>query len=343
MPQDIKIWEIKGDIELKEVQKTPLDLEKRLEDWIAKDISIVSEDYLIIGRQVVTAFGKLIDLLCLDANGDVVILELKRDKTPRDVVAQALDYASWVNDLSREDILSIAQSYSGFSSSLDEVFKKKFKIDLPETINGEHSIIIVASEIDASTERIVRYLSDKHNVAINVIQFQYHKNSNNEELLSRIFLIKPEIVQSNVIKTSSKRRNNLTVAQLQAIADDNNVGEIYKKIFDGVFPLSDGIHTTQSSVGFLGKNLMQETKKNVFFNLIPTQSDASQGLKFQIYLWRIARYFNTQEQIIEGLLPKNATEWHYSGVLDPEWSGKEGFFKTIKEAEDFIEGLKNRI
>ena len=40
-----------------------------------------------------------IDLLAIDADGNLHVLELKRDKTPRDVVAQVLDYGSWVTTL----------------------------------------------------------------------------------------------------------------------------------------------------------------------------------------------------------------------------------------------------
>jgi len=54
MPQDIKIWEINGQADLREIPKLKLDLEERLEDWIRQDISILSEDYLVIGRQVPT-------------------------------------------------------------------------------------------------------------------------------------------------------------------------------------------------------------------------------------------------------------------------------------------------
>lgn len=40
-------------------------------------------------------------------DGALVLIELKRDRTPREVVAQALDYACWVEKLEAEDIAAI--------------------------------------------------------------------------------------------------------------------------------------------------------------------------------------------------------------------------------------------
>jgi len=57
------------------------------------DIAILNADWLLIGRQVRTGFDKFIDLLALDGDGKVIIIELKRNQTPREVVAQAIDYA----------------------------------------------------------------------------------------------------------------------------------------------------------------------------------------------------------------------------------------------------------
>lgn len=48
--------------------------------------SLLGERLLVIGRQVKTPHGKLIDLLAMDGEGNLHVLELKRDKTPRDVV-----------------------------------------------------------------------------------------------------------------------------------------------------------------------------------------------------------------------------------------------------------------
>jgi RecB family endonuclease NucS len=84
-----------------------MDQESRLEDLLAQDISIASPNWLVFGRQVPTAYGKYIDLLAMDRDGRLIVLELKRNRTPREVVAQLLDYGSWVKDLSDTDIANI--------------------------------------------------------------------------------------------------------------------------------------------------------------------------------------------------------------------------------------------
>src|SRR5437764_5921655 len=81
--------------------------EQRLEDMIVRDPSLLGIDLLVVGRQVVTAYGGFIDVLAVDSDAHVHVLELKRDRTPRDVVAQVLDYGSWVQDLTLADVEAI--------------------------------------------------------------------------------------------------------------------------------------------------------------------------------------------------------------------------------------------
>ncbi len=57
---------------------------------------------MLIGRQEVTGFGR-IDLLAITPYGALVLIEHKCNRTPREVVAQALDYASWVEKLTADD------------------------------------------------------------------------------------------------------------------------------------------------------------------------------------------------------------------------------------------------
>ncbi|MGE7766894.1 hypothetical protein [Peribacillus sp. NPDC096540] len=99
----MNLWKVEQN-KLQEIQKNRLDSEDRLENWIAEDSNILGLDILIIGKQVVTSFGGRIDLIAIKRDGELVLLELKKDRTPRDVIAQALDYASWVKELTTVEI-----------------------------------------------------------------------------------------------------------------------------------------------------------------------------------------------------------------------------------------------
>ena len=81
MPVEHAVWRI-ADVPQRLMEST-LDNEQELEDLILRDTGILSDQWLLIGRQVVTAYNKLIDLLALDASGSLIIVELKRNKTPR--------------------------------------------------------------------------------------------------------------------------------------------------------------------------------------------------------------------------------------------------------------------
>lgn len=82
--------------------------EKRLESILADDISILGlGPLMLLGRQVLTDHGARVDLLALDEGGMLYVIELKRARTPREVVAQVLDYGSWARGLSAESLASV--------------------------------------------------------------------------------------------------------------------------------------------------------------------------------------------------------------------------------------------
>lgn len=188
MSFNIHLWGVENG-RLVALAKERLDNEDRLEEWISQDVSLLGLNLLIFGRQVRTPSGGRIDLLAIDEQGDIVILELKRDKTPREVVAQALDYASWVAALLPIQIEDIAQEY--LKKPLLEAFQEKFGAALPEVVNNDHRIVIVASELDDSSERIVQYLSGRHSLNINVVFFScFHQGK--KEFVGRAWLLDPE-------------------------------------------------------------------------------------------------------------------------------------------------------
>ncbi|MEM3769101.1 MAG: endonuclease NucS, partial [Nitrososphaerales archaeon] len=292
------------DRELVEIPRDRLSFEERLEEWLENDISIISDDLLVIGRQVKTAFEKYIDLLCIKRNGDLVIVELKRDKAPREVIAQILEYASWVDDLSYEEIVNIANNYFRKKGiTFEEAFGRKFgKEQLPDVLNESHEMLIVASDLDDQGERVIRYLSE-YGIRINAVTFNYFKKGE-QEFVARVMLI-PKSAEE-VRKT--KRRYYLTEEELRKIAQENGVGELYSILVKGLELLFDDWGTTLSSVAFIGR---QNGRMNTIFSIVPGQSSQQDGLKFQVYLKRFARYFNIPEAEAENILPQNKREWKF--------------------------------
>jgi hypothetical protein len=118
-------------------------------------------------------------------------------------VAQALDYATWVESLAAEKIIQTYRKFSG-GRSLDEAFKNRFGVELDEDeLNHSHQIIICASELDSATERIVGYLNDK-DIPINVLFFRVFQHGE-DKLLSRTWLLDPTETQENVANTAKAK------------------------------------------------------------------------------------------------------------------------------------------
>jgi len=336
MPEEIRLWRVgEGDC-LQEVEGSRLDLEARLERWLEEDISILSPDLIVIGRQVETDHGGVIDLLCMDPDGDLVIVELKRDKTPREITAQVLDYASWIRDLSHSQVTELANAYLRDHGPLEKRFKDAFDVDLPDTLNDGHGMIVVGSRIDSRTERIIQYLLDEYGVNINAATFCYFQARELGELLGRVFLIDPERVADRVGKPPmSKRQPNLTYEEMEAAAEGAGVGNLYRAAFDGL-ARSFVTKTTRSTAGFKARF---GRSRRVLFNLLPSESSPEQGLCFQAYTVRLAEHLQVDEATVEAALPQNHQPWVYGGASDkdnPGWRGHSGYFRTAEEIETFL-------
>ena len=185
MPIQHAIWKVLTHPE--PLAESSLATEQLLEDMIVAAPRMLSDEWMLIGRQEDTGYGGRIDLLAIAPDGALVLIELKRDRTPREVAAQALDYATWVEKLEAEDIDAIYRRFSNDRSLTDD-FHSRFGQPLDEdSLNHSHQIIIVAASLDDSTERIVEYLS-RRDIPINVLCFQVFNNGD-EQLLSRAWLL----------------------------------------------------------------------------------------------------------------------------------------------------------
>jgi len=182
---------------------TKLASEQELEEMIVARPEIMSEQWMIIGRQEDTGLGGRIDLLAIAPDSSLILIELKRGRTPREVVAQAIDYASWVEALDADKVMRI---YARFKPGADLAtdFKARFEVELDsEVFPGQHQIVIVAAVLDPGSERIVSYLG-KRAIPINVLCFEVFEYGS-EKLIKPTWLRDPMEAQvaSSAVTASS--------------------------------------------------------------------------------------------------------------------------------------------
>lgn len=219
-----KIWVVE-DSSLREMASCTLDYEKRLHEWIKKDISILGSNLLLLGSKVKLNGAEELDLLAIDNEGDLVVIELKKNKTPRDVVAQVLDYASSVAALGEDELDVVVQKQHGESANLQELMEKRFGIYADIEINLRQKIIIVASAIDSSVQRVVKYLA-KNGLDINVMFFSFYRERDME------FLARNMLVEESDVESGARKGRRRDVRFITSLFETGKL-DIGKRVFYG--------------------------------------------------------------------------------------------------------------
>jgi hypothetical protein len=168
-------------------------LEQDLEGWLERNPAAMTDDepVLVIGRQVNTASSGTMDLLAVDSDGRAIIIELKRGPTPRDIIAQALEYAAWVASLNQDEIRQLAQTYLNKlpnRTSFEEAWRQTFgEIEeqgggiIPQ-LNSQQRIIIVTEGGSERITAVARYLRSS-GLDITLLEYRYYRTESGEEIL----------------------------------------------------------------------------------------------------------------------------------------------------------------
>lgn len=220
-----------------------------LENLLEKNPEYFFEDgeIMIIGRQVQTNLSSFIDLLGLDKNGNTIIIELKRDKTPRETLAQLLEYASFVENLDYELLNEIFQEYVGEEISLDNYHQEYFKItgDANVSFNKNTKLVIVAQDITNNIKQTSLYLRKK-GVDIYCIEFKWFQNNALEKMITCDFIIGEETYIKGEVKSKTQLPKVNEITFLESV--DENGKEFFKRIFK--FAESNGLSCRWGSKGF---------------------------------------------------------------------------------------------
>lgn len=205
-----------GFVEYDERSFSETHLEKTMQQWMELNPQALT-DYgglLIIGREVTTDLGAYIDLLGVDREGNLAVVELKRAQTPRETLAQALEYASFVSTLDVDALESLFQSYSGDDGiTLALAHRHFFGLDDQEAVSfgKDQRIVLVAAEISPAIRASAEYLNRK-GVRVTCLEFSYFRSQFGEELLSTDIVVDGEARRSSkhISSASGPRTDRVT-------------------------------------------------------------------------------------------------------------------------------------
>ena len=172
--------------------------EETLHDWLESNPESILEDkdLLIIGREVPTSLGAYIDLLGVDRAGDVVVVELKRAKTPRDTVAQALEYAAFAERLDADQLETIYRSYLNDDSLIfAEHHRQHFELGESDAVafNKDQRIVsmIICQEISPQIKQTAQFLTSK-GVSVTCVEFSFFRTKSGDRLMSQEIVVNGE-------------------------------------------------------------------------------------------------------------------------------------------------------
>jgi len=147
---------------LKAIRLTEEGLRERfdLQEWIVSEPTVLGNDIMVVGKEYILPSGVRLDILGVDRQGNLVIVELKRDKASGGVEWQAIKYASYCSKLTQEDVYELLSNYEGIEAeSAREKLDGFLECD-PETFNEDQRIILVAGAFDSDVVSSVLWLRD---------------------------------------------------------------------------------------------------------------------------------------------------------------------------------------
>ena len=211
---------------------------QHIEEWLRKNPEIMGEELLIIGHEYDDfENNERIDLLAIDKEGNLVVIEVKRDNSGISVDFQALKYVSYMSRRTLKEIIEIYSKYIDDNSlQLDPIqeIMEFLNVDdeslLNDMINNTQRIIIIGKEFDKRVLSVCAWLYE-NGINIKCISIKPYKY-NEEIFIDTNQIIPPEKIEEYYINKKSRTSN-------QEIKSDNKVIKFLSSIVENINSMSN--------------------------------------------------------------------------------------------------------
>ncbi|MXZ39749.1 MAG: DUF91 domain-containing protein [Holophagales bacterium] len=223
--------------------------ERVLEDILVRHRDMLLPDLQLVGRQTLTRVGNP-DLLGVDAEGRLVVVELKRDKLTRKAVAQLLNYGSHLDSLSDQEVVALIERGSG-SHGIEAIadFEDWYsdRVGRPLETLRPLRMVLVGLGADEEARRIVEFLQN-HGVRIDLLTF--HGFSHGETTILAMKAEAPDDGNRRAPPSRPAVSEEDLLRSLRERAEDGGVAALWDDAFRDMRQHSDTHYAKKSGITF---------------------------------------------------------------------------------------------
>jgi hypothetical protein len=279
---------------------------QHLQEWIANCPECLGEELLIIAKEF-DGFDETkerLDLLALDKQGGLVVIENKLDDSGKDVVWQALKYASYCSSLSKSQILKIYQSYLSQNGGGDVMEKLEEFFDEEEfdqvILNAgiDQRIILVAANFRREVTSTSLWLL-QHGIRLQCVRATAFDNGGQLFLNMEQIIPTPEAADYMIgIAEKAQEQQNTERSQIQSVRMRlqfwekllAGLGEAGIDLFSSVNPSKEHWLATGSGVSGIHYTLIFAKKEvRVVFDLERPNKEENK--------WLFDRFYEMKDEV----------------------------------------------
>lgn len=184
-----------------------------IQELICSNPQILGEELLIVAKEFDGFEGtnERLDLMAIDKQGNLVVIENKRDDSGRDVTWQAIKYASYCSTLSREQVISIYRDY---------IKKNVLDIDVEQSISD----FLRSDALDAfptDRQRIILVSHKFRNEVLSAAEWLLNQNIDIKCVSITPFIVNGETIFDNNVILPKEENREYILKLAQKKADQN--------------------------------------------------------------------------------------------------------------------------
>ena len=320
--------------EPKRLEPSSVGLEKCLEDWIVRDVSLIGQGLTLVGRQVTINDGRL-DLLAIDSRDRWVVIELKAGMLDSRVVTQALDYASSLAMLNADDLCQVLCNQFtdekhfrwkvGKHFDNQEAFRAKVRKQVEnDGESREIALMLVGTGIYPSAERMSAFLG-RFGIPIEIVSFEAFKPDNGPQLLVR------EVIEESIQPPRPTPKHS--VEKVRNLACKAGVREPLDRFIEMSRQAGLAVQPQQTSIRIAPAN----DKRWLLLYAEPIRDTKNAGKGKLSFHWEVDAfkkfYGMDRQQVEEGLGRLDENRAASGKALDERLNQIEQFLKKLSEAE----------